>query len=307
MSFGTEKDNWALFPEPIGLPNIQRKTDWAEFNDTKRLVTFSEFFDNEMWTTEGDPDKRCHTYLGFFCTIGRGGNWEANQLNIGQYTPVDWSRLPWHAWLGIIVKHPGRRQIILVIFGTNAEAAYPRQQTIHVEELPAQQAAFIARTGKRLKLKSVWIGGIGNTDEGLCMRLTGEGLLALIKNWTIKQRSPWTDEELRSHDIWRKVQLQRRDEVIQREKFNAPDSEEGSSDEDNGSVAVFQTMMTNLREGEPILRNECRHIATSGGVDSIPSDNEDKDHDSGDLKCKLRLALRLRAVSSQNIPKYKNA
>jgi len=82
-----------------------------------------------------------------------------------------WAVDPWHCWVAIKRKLPGKRAgKELILWDPNWEA----QAGSRPAGIGAQQALIQKCIEQKVNLKAVWIGGRGNTSKGECLYLSSE-------------------------------------------------------------------------------------------------------------------------------------
>jgi hypothetical protein len=152
-----------ILTAPIGFDDSWKKRNISNIDDTSALVTFS------CWTRQGKWDG-VTVQLAFLCTpppyVGR--------------TSKAWSLEQWHAWGAAIVQH-NRQQRVLVVWDSNAEAAYllaapTRGAEISSKKLLGIQRALIKHVKRSIQVKEAYIQGSRNDGGGQGMLLTGNWL-----------------------------------------------------------------------------------------------------------------------------------
>jgi hypothetical protein len=164
LSYGKAEDDWFLHTNPIGFKDAEQKANWKEFGDSKQLHCFSQ------WIRE--PHYKATCIIGFFCT------WIETWVD----KPIEhWKKAPWHAWAAVLKwdKNAKKQGKSLIIWDSNA---YLHPLPTKKEHLLGQQRNLIRYLkDSRYKIDDIWIGGSGNTNAGLCMKLTGEWVYELLK------------------------------------------------------------------------------------------------------------------------------
>jgi hypothetical protein len=152
------------------------------------LCTYSEWHIRAFGTTSGGI-ARTHR-LGLFVTETEG--W------VGQ-PPGLWARQTWHAWGACLYPNPTGGKI-LVIFDSNVEgmmsgAMWSKAQPDSEADLEPKQISLlrVLRTERHVNITQVWLGGSGNTAQGLCLPLTYDWCKRVVD----RQGLPSSPEELR--------------------------------------------------------------------------------------------------------------
>lgn len=165
LAYGAKADAYWLDVRPVGFKDGEQKRNWKTFEDTQKLLTFSDFLLKRGY--KQTPKGRYTTLLGFFCT------WSRSWVGL---TPEQWKKEPWHAWAAALVGSNGRPGKDLLIWDCNG---WPKGRAVRAKNLLGQQKNLLKRATEAGRINNVWFGGQGNFGKGHCVRLTADWIAAI--------------------------------------------------------------------------------------------------------------------------------
>jgi hypothetical protein len=165
LAYGAKEDTYWLDVRPVGFKDGEQKRNWKTFEDTQKLLTFSDFLLKRGY--KQTPKGQYTTLLGFFCT------WSRTWVGL---TPEQWKKEPWHAWAAALISTNGRPGKDLLIWDCNG---WPQGRALRAKNLLGQQQNLLKRATEAGKINNVWFGGQGNFGKGHCVRLTADWIAAV--------------------------------------------------------------------------------------------------------------------------------
>lgn len=169
LSYGTKADPWHLNYKGVAFKDGKAKENWKTFEDTRSLVTFSDWMVEKI-----DRPGMCR--LGFFCTWSEG--W------VGKPVKAWKMEAQWHAWGAALRPVSGQKQgKELIIWDSNCLRTHPAPGPVYLVRLLGMQRNLVDFVSKQCRLVQVWVGGSSNGGKGKCMSLTQGWLHQVCKDY----------------------------------------------------------------------------------------------------------------------------
>jgi hypothetical protein len=180
VEYGAKADTYWLDVRPVGFRDGEQKRNWKTFEDTQKLLTFSDFLLKRGYKQR--PKGQYTTLLGFFCT------WSRSWVGL---TAEKWKKEPWHAWAAALVASNGQLGKDLLIWDCNG---WPKGRGARTKNLLGQQKNLLGRAIEAGKINSVWFGGGGNFGEGHCVQLTADWIATVCAEGGLGSINSWEEE-----------------------------------------------------------------------------------------------------------------
>jgi hypothetical protein len=155
-----------LFNKEVSWADGGQRANWAHtFADVDSRGLFSDWLKAGM----GGKEHRA----GLFTTMETG--WVGK---VGWPEISDWEA---HAWLGFLVGTAGKKGKILAIWDSNGKVRLEGRGDFNGRMCAGAHKLYrFLVDKKKMKISGVMVGGSGNTEEGICLKLSLEKLRELM-------------------------------------------------------------------------------------------------------------------------------